>query len=253
MEGAAMYNSANLLIHYHNPPNLTAATTKVAFLICPSEVNTQPSNNSHGPFAVGNYVFNVGDWYIYGGFGAPLSRAPILYNFGRPIAAITDGLSQTMLASEGKTYTNSRRCFGGGKPQYIVGLTDPFNIPSVQNSYAVYAAGLQAGYCNNSFSNKGHTAWVNSDVAYGGFTTALTPNIAAQVNPGLLNEDLVSADENNGGPTFAAVTARSYHPGGVNVLFCDGSVRWIKDAVNGTTWRSLGTIAGGEVVSGDAY
>jgi prepilin-type N-terminal cleavage/methylation domain-containing protein/prepilin-type processing-associated H-X9-DG protein len=253
MEGAAMYNSANLLIHYHNPPNVTAAQTQVSFLICPSEVNTQPVVSSRGAYAVGNYLFNVGDWYVYGGFGAPLSRAPILYNFGRPIAAITDGLSQTMLASEGRTHANSRRCFGGGTPQYIAGLTDPFNIPSVQNSYAIYAAGLQASNCTSNIGSRGHTVWVNSDVAFGGFTTAFTPNYVAQVNPGIPNEDLVSADENNGGPTFAAVIARSYHPGGVNVLFCDGSVRWIKSTIDATTWRSLGTIAGGEVVSGDAY
>ena len=60
-------------------------------------------------------------------------------------------------------------------------------------------------------------------------------------------------DENNGGPTYAAVTARSYHPGGVNVLFCDGSVRFIKDSINYQTWRALGTIGSGEVISSDAY
>ena len=60
-------------------------------------------------------------------------------------------------------------------------------------------------------------------------------------------------DENNGGPTYAAVTARSYHPGGVNALFCDGSVRFVKDSINFQTWRGLGTIGSGEVISSDAY
>jgi hypothetical protein len=33
----------------------------------------------------------------------------------------------------------------------------------------------------------------------------------------------------------------------------DGSVRFIKDAINGQAWRALGTIAGGEVISADVY
>jgi len=41
--------------------------------------------------------------------------------------------------------------------------------------------------------------------------------------------------------------ARSRHPGGVNALLCDGSVHFIIDSVSITVWRSLGTIAGGEV------
>ena len=59
--------------------------------------------------------------------------------------------------------------------------------------------------------------------------------------------------EENGGPTFAAVTARSYHPGGVNSLFGDGSVHFVKNTISGPTWRALGTISGGEVVSADSY
>ena len=62
-----------------------------------------------------------------------------------------------------------------------------------------------------------------------------------------------SERERLGGPTFAAVTSRSYHPGGVNTLFGDGSVKFIKSTINGLVWRGLGTVAGGEVVSSDSY
>ena len=47
--------------------------------------------------------------------------------------------------------------------------------------------------------------------------------------------------------------ARSYHPGGVDLLFCDGHVAFVKDTVNPLTWRAISTRAGGEVLSGDAY
>ena len=45
----------------------------------------------------------------------------------------------------------------------------------------------------------------------------------------------------------------SLHAGGCNFLFCDGSVRFIKESVNGKVFSSLATRAGGEVVSSDAF
>jgi prepilin-type processing-associated H-X9-DG protein len=45
----------------------------------------------------------------------------------------------------------------------------------------------------------------------------------------------------------------SNHPGGVNVGFLDGSVKFIKDSVNLGTWAALATKAGGEVISADSY
>jgi prepilin-type processing-associated H-X9-DG protein len=46
---------------------------------------------------------------------------------------------------------------------------------------------------------------------------------------------------------------RSFHPGGINAAFCDGSVKFIKNSVNWLTYRALGTRAGGEVISADQY
>jgi prepilin-type N-terminal cleavage/methylation domain-containing protein/prepilin-type processing-associated H-X9-DG protein len=47
--------------------------------------------------------------------------------------------------------------------------------------------------------------------------------------------------------------SRSRHPGGVNICFADGSVRFIKDTINGNTWNALHSIKGGEVISADAF
>jgi prepilin-type processing-associated H-X9-DG protein len=49
------------------------------------------------------------------------------------------------------------------------------------------------------------------------------------------------------------VPPSSRHPGGVNTLFGDGSVKFLKDSVALVTWRALGTRAGGEAISSDAY
>jgi len=45
----------------------------------------------------------------------------------------------------------------------------------------------------------------------------------------------------------------SRHPGGGNFLFADGSVRFLKKSINMVTYNALGSVAGGEVISADAY
>jgi prepilin-type processing-associated H-X9-DG protein len=55
------------------------------------------------------------------------------------------------------------------------------------------------------------------------------------------------------GSVTDAITATSNHPGGVNVLFCDGSVHFIKDSIDVQTWWALGTRNQGEILSGDMY
>ena len=55
----------------------------------------------------------------------------------------------------------------------------------------------------------------------------------------------------NEGQAYAG--SRSRHPGGVNSLFGDGSVHFIKNSINPKTWIGLGTIQAGEVLSSDSY
>jgi prepilin-type processing-associated H-X9-DG protein len=45
----------------------------------------------------------------------------------------------------------------------------------------------------------------------------------------------------------------SYHPGGVNALFVDGSVHFIKDSISLPALWALGSRAQGEVISSDSY
>jgi prepilin-type processing-associated H-X9-DG protein len=106
----------------------------------------------------------------------------------------------------------------------------------------------------------GHTRWANGGVYYSGFTTAMPPNQGVStVSRGGANRgqnvamDWDSVDENDAGPTYMSLAASSQHPGGVNALFGDGSVRFVKNTVNPVTWYCLGTIAGSEVVSADQY
>jgi prepilin-type N-terminal cleavage/methylation domain-containing protein/prepilin-type processing-associated H-X9-DG protein len=54
-----------------------------------------------------------------------------------------------------------------------------------------------------------------------------------------------------GGETANYASPRSRHSGGVNVVFCDGSVRFLQNSVDIATWRSLGWIADGKTISDD--
>ena len=55
---------------------------------------------------------------------------------------------------------------------------------------------------------------------------------------------------NRRGLDWSAGSAAS-HPGGCNFVFCDGSVRWVREAIEPATYRALSTHAGGEVIAGD--
>ncbi len=54
-------------------------------------------------------------------------------------------------------------------------------------------------------------------------------------------------DQSRTSPTEGMFTARSWHPGGVNVLFLDGHVRFISDSVDLAVWRGMASIDGGEL------
>ena len=49
------------------------------------------------------------------------------------------------------------------------------------------------------------------------------------------------------------ISASSNHPGGVNVAFLDGSVKFIKDTLSPNIWWALGSRNVGEVLSSDQY
>ncbi len=251
LEAGPLYNSINFTLKTTAADNSTVAATTLNVLICPSETNPNPypSANAAGVvtafYAVSNYGWCEGDWYVFGG---PTSPAPGRSAFGpnasRRFSEIQDGLSQTALAAEVKAYTQAFHDCTGLSPSMAM----PTLVPDP--STVMVAAVGDASQCKVT---PGHTRWVNGNSFYDGFTTALAPNTKMLTGSPAVDSDYSSNDEDDGGPTYAAITSRSYHPGGVNVLFADGSVHFIKNSVNWMTWRGLGSIAGGEVISAGAF
>jgi prepilin-type N-terminal cleavage/methylation domain-containing protein/prepilin-type processing-associated H-X9-DG protein len=252
LEQGPMFNAINFHTHYEDAPNLTVTAQTLSVFICPSEVKTQPlveeEDGERLVFGVTNYGWCMGDWYVWGGFGSPENRSAFGINRSRRWADFTDGTSNTILAAEVKTYqTYLRNC---GR---LANITNPNQIPPPEASPIQVAPEYAGGSCEYK-PGAGHTEWTDGQVHQSGFTTAWTPNKKTPGGPAPDPDvDLNGQREEDGGPTFAAVTSRSYHPGGVNVLRADGSVRFVKDSINGQAWRGLGTVSGGEVISADAY
>jgi prepilin-type N-terminal cleavage/methylation domain-containing protein len=253
MEGSPLFNAANIIVFKEDPINSTVISLTVAPFICPSEIRPQVSTHDYGLSGVVNYGMCGGDWFVWGGFNGPYNRQAFGPNRSLRVAAITDGLSQTLYAAEVKAYQPSSNC----RFTTLQSVTDPNNIPSPYANPFQVAPEYDNGSCMTMNQFEFHTEWSDGHVHAGGFTTAWPPNKAIIPPPGALyagwDLDLNGMNEENGGPTFSAINARSYHPGGVNTLLGDGGVRFVKSTINGMVWRSLGTVAGGEVVSGDGY
>jgi prepilin-type N-terminal cleavage/methylation domain-containing protein/prepilin-type processing-associated H-X9-DG protein len=253
LELGPLFNAINFSLTYSDPPNTTVSNTPVKFLFCPSDPGGMIDDANYGNTftATSSYGQFVGDWYVWSN-GGPINRGPFGPNVSRTIAQFTDGLSNSMFASEGYIgHLQARNCNTAG--QNPPGMS-PTSVPDPSVSLATLQSLVNACSGSGKFGQKlGHTRWTNGGVYYSGVTTAVPPNPTVTY-PGFSGPfDWVSVDENNGGPTYASLSASSYHSGGVNVLFADGSVKFVKNSVNGVTWRALGSIAGGEVISADSY
>ncbi|MFO0953227.1 MAG: DUF1559 domain-containing protein [Isosphaeraceae bacterium] len=252
LEGQNGYNACNFSLANEADENVTAMGLKTAAFLCPSDPNMATTFVDDGVNRANtNYGVNRGDWYAWGGrvSGVP-PQSPFRTNVSVRFSELTDGLSQTLFAAEVKTrFPYLRKCSGlAFQPVNSTPRPDTSANPGIVSQYTSCSGEMKP--------DAGHAEWEDGNVNQSGFTTAWTPN---KKTPGTFggvsypDVDLIAQREEEGGPTFAAITARSFHPGGVNVLMGDGSVRFMKETVNGAVWRGLGTVNGGEVVSADAY
>ncbi|WZO98419.1 DUF1559 domain-containing protein [Isosphaeraceae bacterium EP7] len=278
LEQTAFFNSINFNLTYSEPPNTTVSNMPLAALTCPADPGSHIDDATLGNtgYATTSYGTSDGDWYVWSvNWGAtnsvgPMNKSMFGPNYARSIAMVSDGLSNSLMASEGTIgHAQMRGCMKAPSvpSDASVGTWSPTNVPAPGAASNAALAEL-IGSCGAATGKikaggpLGHTRWCNGGVYYSGFTTAVTPNGPVKArsratgfsNAGkLVPMDWDSVDENDGGPTYMSLAASSMHPGGVNSLFGDGSVRFVKDTINATAWRAMGTIAGGEVISADSF
>ena len=213
------------------------SSLRVATYLCPSEIgdrvrykNGEPT---HYPLS---YGYNAGVWFVYdpvtrqGGSGAFYP-----YSFLSP-ADFTDGLSSTLAFSEVKAYEPYFRNLAqsGSMP-----------MPADPSEICLLAAGAQFR------QNSGHTEWTEGRCHQTGFTATFPPNTEVLCQQGGSTYDVNWTNQQEGKSpsirTYAAVTSRSYHPGVVNALLMDGSVRNFADNIELEVWQALATRDAGDV------
>ncbi|MDX2036689.1 MAG: DUF1559 domain-containing protein [Isosphaeraceae bacterium] len=206
--------------------NDTARRTRIQVYLCPSDTSSLFDAPEQAPI---NYQMNVGTRH-----SVIDNDGPLFENSRVDFAAITDGTSQTALVSE---LARSSTLRGNEVIETIHSPIVSYEatcrpagpaVPRARGNRWIYGAPNHTMYSHHRPPNHGDPDCRGGN-PFGDATNILW--------------DRLSLD----------TSARSLHPGGVNVSFADGSSRFVKSTVNPTVWRSLGSRNGGEVVSSDSY
>lgn len=234
LEQGGLYANVNFNVGYNVPVPVGGVDVKalrVEMYLCPSEVNDRQRIDGTKLWYPMSYGVNTGTWFVWdpvsgqGGDGSFYPNGKIMHS------SIRDGLSNTLCVAEVKAY-------------------NPYYRNAALPNPAIPDAASICGLGGDFKVDSGHTEWVDGRTHQSGFTTTFTPNTKVLCTSGGTVYDVDWNNQQEGksltAPTFAAVTSRSYHPGMVNALLMDGSVRSFSDTTDLTIWRAIGTRAGGE-------
>ena len=213
LEQRNLYDSYNYDLSFQVDQNQTARAATVSVFACPSDSQQTFVNNGGTVSDVkGNYGVNWGQ-NTYGDQGKP---APFGLNYGANFAEITDGSSNTFLMAE------------------LIQTPHPQGQPV-------------------SVIDRRGRIWSDQPSSHQ-ISTRLAPNSQAADYGACWHRPDLKAPciRNTGDGPNHYIGARGNHPGGVNALLGDGSVRFLKNSISLATWQAISSRAGGEVVAGDA-
>lgn len=220
---------------------------QISVVLCPSDQTV-----TGGTQAKNSYAFSMGDTMI--------NHNSKTYNhrglFGgsnqvRGFRSMTDGSSNTIAMSERAWGGNFGWRTANGEDVRGVTAQEP-NVNT--NPAACLAMATGNRYFGVPVKARFGALWSDGQAERVGFNTILGPN-----KPSCVNDSNVNADSNGG-----ILNASSFHPGGVNSVFGDGSVRFISESIDtGNSalppvasgmspygvWGAMGTPSGGEAVN----
>jgi prepilin-type N-terminal cleavage/methylation domain-containing protein/prepilin-type processing-associated H-X9-DG protein len=267
IEQGTTYNSINFWLPCQNLGqgewvNTTAITVRVNSFLCPS--STLPNSTFwFGARTPGNnYFASVGPCIGFHGDQGNASAPVGVYMYGgQPVtvASVTDGTSNTIAFGEWRTGDFNQGKLSipqdvikvNGNPNNDIGWNMPgYNMPA--------GATYFLGYLNQAVQN------APSSIGNGDLNRSW---IGEQWAPGIFGRALGNTllPPNSNYPNFEVTPwcgdfdcwgnfgLSSFHPGGANVAFADGSVRFLKSSVSMYNMWAIGSRNQGEVVSADAY
>jgi len=240
LEQANAYERVNLQVAWDAQVDTGVPKLRIPTYLCPSEAHDVIRLDSSGIAKVypQNYGFNFGTWLVWDPATGTGGDGAFYVNSKTKPADFVDGMSNTLAAAEVQTFTSYFRNTSSDP-----GPTVPA-APAELAALAATATQFKLGPETND--NTGHTEWPDGRVHHSGFTTVFTPNtfVAYPHVDGITYDvDFNSLQEGKSvaQPSYAAVTARSYHNDVVQVLLMDGSVHSISDGIDRDIWRALGT------------
>jgi prepilin-type N-terminal cleavage/methylation domain-containing protein/prepilin-type processing-associated H-X9-DG protein len=239
MELAANFNALNQSFLAQSAQNTTIHNVQVNTFQCPSD-----GNDPGTPTGDTNYPNNIGTTRTSPGTSTLGPLDGPAYKMNQPpenatvtLASISDGTSNTAIFSEFVKGKNSGVTRPGLDQVYYAGSPE---VPgrTLQQIQQGCLTSTQIAY-----SQKG-IDWLLDLCGKGGaYSHIMTPNKKACW--------WGTGDSANTDTTV--VGASSYHSGGVNVGFLDGSVKFIKESISNQTWWAIATKAGGEVIDASSY
>ncbi len=245
LDQVALYNSINFgigaspleTIGYPPPSepeiaaaaaNATALSASIATFLCPSDgfgTFKQGGTNYRGNAGVGGFPDRS---FIHTDSGNGFFQEDGLT---RP-SQVVDGLSHTVAFSERLRGSNGHPL----RPDRDYWAIQTGNYGTADDGLTACRIAARPYYDSYGFVLAGdHWLWEGLDRTF--YTHAQVPN-------GIIPDCLAGALKTPPGVS----TARSLHPGGVNALMGDGSVRFVGETISQAVWRGLGTRNGHELV-----